>query len=97
MLGKNYTEHLPPFGPGKPSGIQFLGEGDHRYIGVLKSFLAGRIQVRTDDDICSDKEFLFKSRTGDEMMGHIRYRVQNVLPSYPGGHQLGHYDADRGE
>ena len=41
-------------------------------------------------------EFPLKIRSGDEVMGRMRHWVENILPTYPGSHQLIHYHADGG-
>ena len=43
---------------------------------VVRNQLSGRTHVCTDTNGCGDKdvwEYPLKSRTGDEVMGHIRY------------------------
>lgn len=34
--------------------------------------------------------------TGEEVLSCIRLWVESILPTYPGGHQLLHYNADGG-
>ena len=41
-------------------------------------------------------EFPLEIRSGDKVMGWMRHRVENILPTCPGNHQLIHYHADGG-